>query len=268
MSAPVDLVELSIRQFVVAWRIFCEASPGRRIESAPGLEYAFCGVPIPFFNVGILTGREISGAELQGRARTACAWASEKNVPWLLVVTHEALANGLDATAELDACGLAPLMPLYGMLAGEVAPVVAMPEGLTLEVPASDAACADILDVNSAAYGMPLDAGKPVWGTRAFWKDHYPVLGRVDGQPACSSVVMMAEGHRYVALVATTPGQQRRGYADAAMRKSLELSANAHPGTPTFLHATQAGRPVYERMGYQVVATHTVFIEKRFLGGA
>jgi predicted acetyltransferase len=68
-----------------------------------------------------------------------------------------------------------------------------------------------------------------------------------------------------VALVATTPGLQRRGFADAAMRKSLELSATAHPGTPSFLHATEAGRPVYERMGYQTVATHTIFIEQRFL---
>jgi GNAT superfamily N-acetyltransferase len=229
------------------------------------VEYAFSGVPIPFFNVGILTGQEVNGADLQNTARRACAWAADQGVPWLLVVTHEALANGVDAAPELEACGLAPLMPLYGMLAGEVPPMAAMPANLALEVPADDAACAAILDVNSAAYGMPLDAGKPVWGTRAFWKDHYPVLGRVDGQAACSSVVMMADGYRYVALVATTPGLQRRGFADAAMRKSLELSAKAHPGTRTFLHATEAGRPVYERMGYQTVATHTVFIEKRFL---
>jgi hypothetical protein len=33
------------------------------------------------------------------------------------------------------------------------------------------------------------------------------------------------------------------------------------------LHATDAGRPVYERMGYTTISTHTLLMEKRFLEG-
>jgi predicted GNAT family acetyltransferase len=111
-----------------------------------------------------------------------------------------------------------------------------------------------------------MEAARDVFASRAFWQAHFPVLGLVDGQPASSAVVMMADGYRYVALVATAPAQQRRGYADAAMRRALELSARVHGEQPTFLHATDAGRPVYERMGYETISTHTIFIEKRFLG--
>lgn len=53
--------------------------------------------------------------------------------------------------------------------------------------------------------------------------------------------VLMAGGYRYVALVATA--------------------------RPSLLHATDAGRPTYARMGYEPVASHTAFIEKRFLDG-
>ena len=75
----------------------------------------------------------------------------------------------------------------------------------------------------------------------------------------------MVNGCRYVALVATDPTRQRRGYGDAVMRHALDLSARVHGDIPTTLHATEAGRPIYERMGYTTIAAHTLFIEKRFL---
>jgi predicted acetyltransferase len=77
----------------------------------------------------------------------------------------------------------------------------------------------------------------------------------------------MVGGYRYVALVATMPDQQRRGYAEAAMRHALDSAAARHGDTPTTLHATDAGRPIYARMGYEPIASHTAFIEQRFLEG-
>ena len=53
---------------------------------------------------------------------------------------------------------------------------------------------------------------------------------------------------------------------DATMRRALENAASAHGVAPTVLHATDAGRPVYERMGYSSISTHTLLMEKRFLG--
>ena len=50
------------------------------------------------------------------------------------------------------------------------------------------------------------------------------------------------------------------------MRRALENAASAHGEAPTVLHATEAGRPVYEPMGYSRISTHTLFMEKRFLG--
>ena len=91
------------------------------------------------------------------------------------------------------------------------------------------------------------------------------MVGIAEGKPASSAAVLMVEGHRYVALVATDPGQQRRGFADATMRRALQNAAGVHGERPTVLHATDAGRPVYERMGYTTIANHTLFMEKRFL---
>ena len=197
----------------------------------------------------------------------ACAWASDKGVPWLFVVTHEALDTDTDAAAALDSCGLAPMMPLTGMMCERVSPVTRIPDGLQLTVPRDDDGCTAVLDVNGLAYGMDLEAGRDLIGNRSFWTDHFPVLGLVEGKPACSAAVLMVDGYRYVALVATDPGQQRRGYAEAAMRHALELASRAHGERPSVLHATEPGRPLYARMGYATISSHTIFMEQRFLAG-
>jgi hypothetical protein len=51
------------------------------------------------------------------------------------------------------------------------------------------------------------------------------------------------------------------------MRLALDEARAARGERPTFLHATDAGRLIYARMGYEPVSHQTMFIEKRFLDG-
>lgn len=260
-----DPLDSSLRQLLGAWEVLCAPFSGFTRESEPGLEFVFSGLSIPFFNIAVLTGRGISREGLAELGARAAEWASPSALPWFLIVTQEGLAARVDAAGTLAGLGLVPILPLTGMLAQCVAPLAALPEGLELVRPEDDAGCASVVDVNSAAYGMDLAAAKPGIGTRAFWREHVPVLGRANGAAAASSAVLRVDGHRYVALVATHPTVQRRGYADAAMRRSLELAAALDGERPTFLHATDAGRPVYERMGYRALTQHLLFIDRRFV---
>lgn len=262
-----DDIDFSISQFGDAWRLLCGAHPGSVSETNKNAEYVFSGLPIPFFNVALVTARSVSRDVLATFGRDACAWAAGKNVPWMFIVTHEALMPGVDAASALEACGLVPMIPMTGMRAQRIAPAARTASGLALDVPRDDSACAEIFDVNAAAYGVPLDACKPTYGRRSFWNSHVAALGRVDGTAVASAAVFMVEGYRYVALVATLPDQQRRGFAEAAMRHALDVAAARHGEKPSTLHATDAGRPIYARMGYEPIASHTAFIEKRFLEG-
>ena len=261
-----DDVVFSISQFRDAWRLMCGACPDYLADGAGDVDYIFSRLPIPFFNAAIVGARDISRDALTAMARDACDWAAEKAVPWMFIVTHEALAKGVDASSALDSVGLSTLLPMTGMRAQRVGPPVLV-NGLQLEVPDDTSGCDAVVDVNSAAYGVPLDACKPILGDPSFWTSHVPALGRVGGTPVASAAVLMIEGYRYVALVATRPDQQRRGYAEAVMRHALDVAATRYGEIPTTLHATDAGRPIYARMGYDAIATHTAFIEKRFLEG-
>jgi predicted N-acetyltransferase YhbS len=257
-------VALSIGQFRQAWRVMCTATPDHTTACLPGIEVLFSRLPVPFFNVAVLIDRIDAATSLRALAREACAAAAPHGCPWFLVVTHEALP-GVDAPDILQTVGLVPMMSLTGMHAADVPPLTAAPAGLDLKVPRDDGACEAMVSLNEAAYGADLQSARRDLGAHRFWKDHYPVVGHVGGVPVTCSSVMMLDGYRYVAFVATSPGHQRRGYADAAMRRSLELTADAEGRRPSVLHATDAGRPVYERMGYAPISTHTLFLEERFL---
>jgi GNAT superfamily N-acetyltransferase len=260
-------VDLSVRQIRGAWRLMCGEHATHHV-TGDGLEYIFSGVPVSFFNMALLTGVDVDADALKAAGAAACTWAADKQVPWLFLVTHELLEDGVDAAAMLDGCGLTPIIPMTGMVASEVADVTQVPDGLELTMPQDDAGCEAVLDVNAKAYGMDLAAGLVLVVKRSFWTDeHVACVGWANGAAASCAAVLMVDGYRYVAMVATDPAQQRRGYADAAMRRALAAAATAHGESPTVLHATDAGRQVYERMGYAPISTHTLFIEKRFLEG-
>lgn len=262
-----DKVQLSLEQFAGAWGLFCRVTPGGLSASEDGIEYRFSGLPVSFFNVAIPMRTPLNADGLRTAGERAVRWAAPAHVPWLFLATHEWLAPGVDAPAALGEAGLAPVMTLTGMRAARVGPVEKTPEGLALTLPADDAGCAAMVNVNAAAYEMPGSAGMEALGTAGFWNGHTCVVGQAGGAPASCAGVLMVGGLRYVAFVATLPGHQRKGYAGAVMRLALSQAAARHGETPSVLHATEAGKPVYERMGYETISTHTLYMEKRFLEG-
>ena len=87
---------------------------------------------------------------------------------------------------------------------------------------------------------MDLGPAKAVLGRQTFWNDHVAAVGSVGGVPASGAAVM---------------------------RHVLDRAASAFGERPTVLHATDAGRPVYERMGYTPTSTHMLYMDAALLGG-
>jgi GNAT superfamily N-acetyltransferase len=213
-------------------------------------------------NVAVATAVGVAADELQRSAALAREWAAEQAVPWLFVVTEEAIRPDVKAAAVLDACGFVPAMALTGMAAQRVLPAARAASALQLAAAADEPTRAALVDVNTHAYGMDMSPVKSLLTRQEFWEGHVSVVGWVEGRAVSSAAVFMVGGYRYVALVATDPDQQRRGYAEAAMRRALDEAERVRPGLPTFLHATEAGRPVYERMGYVAIAHHAAYIDE------
>jgi GNAT superfamily N-acetyltransferase len=88
----------------------------------------------------------------------------------------------------------------------------------------------------------------------------FAVIGYAGAEPVATAITYVLEGILFVAFVATLPGHQRKGYAEAVMRRSLEAASRATGLSRTVLHATPAGQSVYERMGYHSTTPFTMYL--------
>lgn len=76
----------------------------------------------------------------------------------------------------------------------------------------------------------------------------------MENQPVSTAITFLINDEFYLGLVATLPDYRNQGYAEAVIRHSLEQAAQRYGKKRTALHATPAGFPVYQRMGYQPTA--------------
>ncbi|MCW5981334.1 MAG: GNAT family N-acetyltransferase [Bryobacteraceae bacterium] len=253
-----DDVRESDSQFRSAWRQFALGLPNGREAELPGIRAVFAGIPVSFFNVLFVEAGLKDAKDLQGRVEAGMRWADEQGVPWLLCARDDEVGR-VAGTAALEAKGLHAAMPITGMIADELTAPAGTDAPLEFRrVDDADTRRA-IVDLNAAAYGMSLGGGGELASPRLWDERAFGVLAYLDGKPVSCSATFLVDGRLYVGWVATLPEQRRRGYAERAMRRSLEGAARVHGWQRSVLHATPLGRPVYEKMGYRAAAEYTMY---------
>jgi ribosomal protein S18 acetylase RimI-like enzyme len=255
-------VALSNSQMLGAWRWYSAPCASASEHAGDGFTAVFCGLPIMFFNLVLLDKQFLDGSELKSRAKAAADWAATRKVPWMLAICHELAPRGelAQVAKNLGSLGYHPAMPLTGMAADRVEPPTRPAPNAELHQAADDNDCKAIVDINSAAYGMELDPGTGLLDKTAYWKRAFASVGFVESNAVTCAATLPIDGHNYVSWVATLPRNQRHGLGEAVMRHSLSLAQQATGVERTVLHATAAGRPVYARMGYRVIANYTLFV--------
>lgn len=159
-----------------------------------------------------------------------------------------------DAAEPLGALGFVPVgaPPLMVRPAGGAAPPEAPAELTVAEVvdeiglevfERTLVDCYPAPDMQPHRWGGCLAAGN-LGGATRFW------LGSVAGRPVATAWSHTAAGVTGVEAVATDPRCRGRGYGAAV----TWVATRADPTLPAILYASDLGRPVYERMGYEAVA--------------
>lgn len=254
--------------FIEAWDAMNRDCKGFEKLNLGHLEASWSGHPVMFLNMAVTVQPPASAQDFRRSVRNLSDWAGERKLPWMLSVCHETMGAPMgEVEKTLGEEGMAPIMPLTGMEASLLKPDGRPPAQGEWLTEASSGIGRKVLDVNEAAYQMPLGEPGSMESEQPGWwgaPERMVTLLEVDGQPASCAAVLNLAGLRYVALVATMPGLQKRGYAAMAMRDALERSLAAGMKERTYLHATAAGKPVYEKMGYAVTANYTVYLRQEF----
>lgn len=246
----------SNRLFIQAWELWASRSRAGEISRLPGLAAPWWNVTWPMCNLTFFSEPVRDEAELDSRTQAALEHARERGLGWLLFVCEDLLPENRTSSAQ-DAFarhGLALIATVTGMSAGRLLPPRRpLPdlEFRRVEDPETRRAFGEI---NALAYGIPADWAREALDVEALWGEGtFGFVGYLDGEAVTTAKTIAMDGVLYMALVATRPEHQKRGYAEAAMRHSLAKAQEATGLERTVLHASPEGFPLYQEMGYRAV---------------
>lgn len=219
---------------------------------------AWANTPFALFNGAFLTRPVEDAADLERRINVAVEFAAGSDLPWVFFVCQGwiPLEVGPHLEAAFSQAGLAEITQMMGMVATRILPPRRPPAALQIQRIVTEQQRRDATDLQSFAYQFPVELCRAPLEAGALWGKtrQFGYLGYAGGVPVTTATTLDIDGRLYVALVATHPGHQRKGYAESVMRHSLEEAARATGLTRSVLHASHAGYPVYEAMGYRPTA--------------
>lgn len=251
-----DLREAAEHDLLRVWRALCSGRPDPRagVREHQGLLLVSTGVPFAFFN-GAFVQPGCDAAAVLDRTRS---YFTELQLPYLVRVSPEApeVAQALldDGMAE------APPLELMGMAVPDAMPP--LPDGLVVQRADTAEALGRHAALLAASFQLPVEvmagflSDVPLRDARLL-----AFNGLLDGGPVAASAVFVEDGVAGIYDVATLPHRRGRGLGEAmtwqAIREGMARGARV-----AVLQPSPMGRPIYERMGLQVVARWRQFTSR------
>ncbi|MEU7041777.1 GNAT family N-acetyltransferase [Streptomyces varsoviensis] len=248
----------SLHQLAVAWRaMVLDHAPNADVRDLPGLAVRWADSPFAFWNCITLTEEHVTADLMRQRLDAAAGIIrakrhSDSGFLWVFEDLLDADARTA-LTAAAEQAGLQYAFGGTGM-AGDILPLPE-PHHLDPDLAFVRVSTEDHLrayaDLQARAYGFPVEACRDGLTGAGLWKTGmHAYLALHDTTPVACAATIPAQGRLFVCFVATDPRWQRRGYGEAVTRKALHEGARATGLTRATLHATEAGAPLYPRIGF------------------
>ncbi|MGZ6751478.1 MAG: GNAT family N-acetyltransferase [Nocardioides sp.] len=233
------------------------ARPGFGHDGHPDLDTWHTAVPHPIFN-GICGARFAPEDEAR-RTREALAPYLERGLPFLWWGTPSSMTPTIAATL-LEAGLVADVSPgMHLDLRGLVA-TAPLARGVRIRV-ATHAELPVVAAVMAEGFDFPTEMVAPILRLMAPVEDRtfLHVLAELDGTPVAVGTAWVTGTTVGLYNIATLEAARGRGIGYAVTAALLE-AGRGHGCTDAVLHATEMGRPVYERLGFDEVCSMPMFV--------
>jgi GNAT superfamily N-acetyltransferase len=242
--------------FQEAWKFYARSCPKGDIVQTPEVLIAACHVPWSIMNLAFLPAPVGTEAELERALDAAAAYFTPRGLAWMFAAAWDWLPPPVRSRAA-EVCagrGLVLAMESVGMAAEQLAPSVWPQNARDIHLVTDAKGTQHIADIHAAAYGAPVDMARQSIAIPAMFQgESRAYLGHEKGRYVASAAALRRGDVAYVGYVATRPDFQGKGYAEALLRQALKDAKRLWGLERTVLHATLAGLPVYQRLGYREV---------------
>lgn len=230
------------------------AVSGYTVGTDPDVATYWSDLPFPLFNL-VSTARFEPGRAARRTAEVIAPYL-ERGLPFLWWVTPSTVPDESVLAEHGLLCERVPGM--YVDLPGPV-PVPTV-EGLRIDaVPSTEVAAA--MTVIGEAFEMPAwvsaEIGRMLQQTDP--AEVSLVLARLDGEPVGGGMLFRTGTTAGLYNIGTLAAARGRGVGGAVTAHLMELGRRAGC-THAILHASESGRPVYERLGFEIVCDVPQFV--------
>ena len=223
-------------------RLF-HAADGFESGGEPSSRLAMSGVPVADLNCGIVDASDNAALALQAMSGRL----QQRRLPGLVLVTDAVRqADEAAIAAGLIRAGRMPLMTLPARQ------FLAESHGFAVRTATTAADLAAANRLMASAFDLPAHCLEAAFSTGLLAAADVRVqLVLAAGEPVGALQTTVADGMVGVWSMATPPEHRRRGIARAGL--TYALAAHFQEGCHTaFLIATDAGRPLYDSLGFSI----------------
>ena len=226
---------------------------GGEVSTDDGVVRMWADSPFGFWNTVALDGQDIPAKALGDQLARAAQFMRKSQQSGYVWVFEDLLSPEArqELTSQVTAAGLELAFTGYGM-AGDLAVPDPVHPDLEFRRVQTEAELVTFGQINAWAYGMSEEAGLQALSGSQYWlRETCAYIAYRDGRPVACAATVKGPDSIFLALVATAPEAMRHGYGEAVTRKAIHEGIKGTGHQHLVLHATQAGQPVYERIGYK-----------------
>src|SRR5579884_500561 len=253
------LVDQNLRS---AMRFFGQATGTGSIRKFERAEAVYSGLDYGVFNIAFLTAAVPAGRDLSDILMQCSAYYRERKVRWSFWLCEDLLdppprRRSRDIFADF---GLRPISQAPGMLAAEVLPASRPLPEIELRPVNGPAMRAAFGELTSVCFDIPLNVARAVYEPELAWEGSYRGFVGFARDRAVSIVALVRDrGSLGIYSLGTLPEFRRQGYGEALLRQAI---AHYRQQELLVLESTEAGYPLYRRLGFRDVAKFTVYLTR------